>query len=101
MANNKVKVYECLHYEYEYDDLGKYSWCHSRDMNCSECKFECIYAQQACPCYKQGKFRGEWVPQGREVEEAEEFKKKHQRELQEQEAAERFLYEYLKAKYEK
>ena len=99
MANNKVKVYECLHYEY--DDLGKYPWCHSKDINCRECKFKHIYAQQVCPCYKRGKLRGEWIPQGQEVEETEEFKKLRAKELQEQEAAWRSLYGYLKAKYEK
>ena len=101
MANNKVKVYECFHYEYEYDDLGKYAWCRSNDMKCSECKFEHTYAQQACPCYKQGKLRGEWIPGRSELAEVEEFKKQRAKELQEQEAAERALYEYLKAKYEK
>ena len=80
MANNKVKVYECLHYEY--DDLGKYTWRHSKDMNCRECKFKHIYAQQVCPCYKRGKLRGEWITQGQEVEEAKEFKKQQTKELQ-------------------
>ena len=101
MADNKVKVYECLHYEYEYDDLGKYSWCHSNDMKCRECKFEHIYAQQACPCYKQGNLRGEWTPSKNELKEVEEFKKQREKELQEQEIAERALYEYLKSKYDR
>ena len=24
---NKVAIYECKHFEYEYDDFGKYCWC--------------------------------------------------------------------------
>lgn len=51
-------------------------------MNCGECKFKHIYAQQVCPYYKLGKLRGEWIPQGQEVEETEEFKKQRAKRAQ-------------------
>ena len=95
----KVQVYECDHYEYEYDDLGKYSWCHSRDIDCRECKFEHIYAQQVCPCYKKGKLRGEWIPGSNELKEAEDFLHDLAKKQKEVEIAERELYEKLKQKY--
>lgn len=76
-SGNKTKVYECAHFEYEYDDLGRYCWCHNKNMPSSQCEIPCrsIYGQQFCRGYKKGSLRGEWVISDWEKKEAEEFKK--------------------------
>ena len=77
-APKKTKVYECYHYEYEYDDLGKYCWCHNGKMPRNECNVvrKGFYCQQFCPGYKKGKLRGSWVISNWEKKEAEEYKTK-------------------------
>lgn len=47
----KIRVYECEHYEYEYDDLGKYAWCHSRNCLSRECIVDYKFCQDMCPFY--------------------------------------------------
>ena len=32
-----VDIYQCAYYEYEYDDLGKYSWCHRKSARKPKC----------------------------------------------------------------
>ena len=51
--SNKKRIYECEHYEYEYDDLGKYAWCHSKDCLSRECIVEYKFCQDLCPFYKK------------------------------------------------
>ena len=97
--NKKTKVYECTHFEYEYDDLGKYCWCHSKKMHCRECPFESTYAQIVCPGYEKGEYRGEWEIRDWEKKEAEDFLHKLAAEQKDIEEAERALYEQLKKKY--
>lgn len=101
-APKKTKVYECYHYEYEYDDLGKYCWCHNGKMPRNECNVvrKGFYCQQFCPGYKKGKLRGSWVIEDWEKKEAEEYKTKMVNEAKEKEAEERALLKYLKEKYE-
>lgn len=72
--SKKVDVYECAFFEYEYDDLGKYSWCHCKKMPSRECDCHFIYAQQFCPCFDKGKMRGSWIPTEDEIRCAEKFK---------------------------
>lgn len=97
--SKKTKVHVCAHYEYEYDDLGKYSWCHSKKIHCRECPFNTIYAQIVCPGYEKGKYRGEWEIGNVEKKEAENFLHKLAAEQKDIEEAERALYEQLKKKY--
>lgn len=68
-------VYECAHFEYEYDDLGKYRLCRNRESDRAECNCDYIYAQQFCPFYKKGKLRGKWIISDADKQAAEEFKK--------------------------
>ena len=72
----KTAVYECVHYEYEYDDLGKYAWCHNRGIPCRECPADTVYAMQFCPGYAQGRRRGRWEITDREKKDAERMKHK-------------------------
>lgn len=51
--SNKKHIYECEHYEYEYDDLGKYAWCHSKDCLSRECIVDYKFCQDLCPFYKK------------------------------------------------
>ena len=100
-AKKKTKVYECIHYEFDYDDLGKYHWCHNRNIPGHECNVgRGIYCQKFCPGYKKGNLRGSWVISDWEKKDAEEYKKKIAAEAKEAETKERALYEYLKKKYE-
>lgn len=71
----KESVYECAHFEYEYDDLGKYRWCRNRESGRAECNCDYIYAQQFCRFYEKGELRGKWVIGDVEKQAAEEFKK--------------------------
>lgn len=73
----KTKVYNCKWHEREYDDLGKYSWCNSSKINCRECKFNYIYAAQACPGFEKGALVGSWKISTAEKKELEDFKKQH------------------------
>ena len=99
-TKKKKKVYHCKWHEQVYDDLGKYSYCNSSKINCIECKFKYVYAEQACPGFEKGILAGKWEISPSEKKELEDFKKQHKKELQDQEIAERALYEYLKQKYE-
>ena len=98
-TKKKTKVYECTHFEYEYDDLGKYCWCHSKKMTRRECPFESAYAQIVCPGYEKGKCRGEWEIGDWEKKEAEDFLHELAEKQKGIEEAERALYEQLKKKY--
>ena len=99
-TKKKTKVYECAHYEYDYDDLGKYCWCHNQSIPGHECNAGRIYCQKFCPGYKKGKFMGSCVISDWDKKDAEEYKKKIASETKEAETKERALYEYLKKKYE-
>ena len=100
-APKKTKVYECYHYEFDYDDLGKYCWCHNRDIPCQECNVgKGFYCQQFCPGYKKGNLKGSWVISDWEKDEAKKFKAKMVNKAKEKEAEERALLKYLKEKYE-
>lgn len=97
----KTRVYECAHYEFDYDDLGKWHWCHNRDIPCQECNVgRGFYCQKFCPGYKKGKLKGSWVISDWEKEEAEEFKKNIEQERKNKEIQERAMLKYLKEKYE-
>ncbi len=97
----KTKVYECAHYEFDYDDLGKYYWCHNGDIPCQECNAgRGIYCQKFCPGYKKGNLRGSWVISEWEKKDADEYKKKIAAEAKEREIGERALLKHLKKKYE-
>lgn len=47
----KIRVYECEHYEYEYDGWGKYAWCRSGDCLSRECIVDYKFCQDMCPFY--------------------------------------------------
>lgn len=100
-AQKKTKVYECAFYEYEYDDLGKYYWCHNPDIPERECNAgRGYYCQKFCPGYKKGCLRGSWEISSWEKKEAREYKEKLKKEAEVIEANERALLAYLKKKYE-
>ena len=99
-SEKKTNVYECAHFEYEYDDFGKYCWCHCPESGYRECPSENIYAMQFCPCFKKGKLRGSWEPDEYELEYGEKFKKKMVKEANERELKELAMLKYLKRKYE-
>jgi len=95
----RVRVYECAHYEYDCDDLGKYCWCHNRDIPDRECNVgRGYYCQQFCPGYKKGELKGSWVISDWEKADAEEFKKSLDAELRPVELNKRVIEEYIKEK---
>lgn len=100
MSDNKTKVYECAHYEYEYDGFDKYAWCHCQESCHRECPAKQIYSMQFCPCYKQGNLRGKWVVSENEIEIAEDFRKQMEQERKNKEIEECALLKHLKEKYE-
>ena len=101
MANGKkTKVYLCEHYEYEYDDLGKYCWCHNHEIPKRECDVDYIYCQQFCPGYKKGQLQGEWEITNHDKEMAQEYQAKVLEEMRVREIEERALLKHLKEKYE-
>ena len=51
--SNEKHIYECEYYEYEYDDWGKYAWCHSKDCLSMKCIVEYKFCQDLCPFYKK------------------------------------------------
>ena len=51
--SNKKRMYECEHYEYEYDGFDKYAWCHNRECLSRECIVDYIFCQDLCPFYKK------------------------------------------------
>lgn len=54
MNRKKTKhIYECEHYEYEYDGFDKYAWCHSKECLSRECIVDYIFCQDLCPFYKK------------------------------------------------
>jgi len=53
MKTEKRRIYECEHYEYEYDDLGKYAWCHNSDCLNRQCIVGYIFCHELCPFYKK------------------------------------------------
>ena len=100
MANGKkTKVYLCEHYEYEYDDLGKY-WCHNHEIPKRECDVDYIYCQQFCPEYKKGQLQGEWEISNHDKELAQEYQARMLEEARKREIEERALLKHLKEKYE-
>lgn len=98
--DNKTKVYECAHYEFECDDLGKYCWCNNTGMPNRNCELEYIYCHQFCPGYKKGKLRGAWVVSADEIKVAENFRRQMEQERKNREIEERALLKHLKEKYE-
>ena len=97
----KTRVYECAHYEYDYDDLGKYCWCHNSDIPDRECNVgRGFYCQQFCPGYKKGELKGSWVISDWEKEEVEEYRTRLVNEAKKREIEERALLKHLKEKYE-
>lgn len=97
---NKVAIYECKHFEYEYDDFGKYCWCHCPESGHRECPSKYIYAMQFCPCFKKGKLRGTREITEAEIEQAQKFKRMMVNEANERELKERAMLHYLKEKYD-
>lgn len=53
MKTEKMRIYECEHYKYEYDGFDKYAWCHSKDCLSRECIIEYKFCQDLCPFYKK------------------------------------------------
>lgn len=49
----KTRIYECEHYQYEYDDWGKYAWCRSKECLSKECIVDYKFCQDLCPFYKK------------------------------------------------
>jgi len=52
----KTKIYPCKHFEYEYDDWGKYCWCHNRDNPSRECDIEYKFCMDLCPFFEKDVF---------------------------------------------
>lgn len=97
----KTKVYICAHYEFDYDDLGKFCWCKNPLMFKRECDApRYYYCQKFCPGFKKGHLAGTWEISDGEKEIAEEFKKGLDKETKGREKKERALLKYLKEKYE-
>ena len=97
---NKVDIYECKHFEYEYDDFGKYCWCHCPESGHRECPSEQIYAMQFCPRFIRGKLRGTWELDAYEIDYGKKFKEQMVKEANERELKELATLKYLKRKYE-
>lgn len=77
----KTEVFECVHYEYDYDDFGKYAMCHQPDSGCYECPSTYKYGMQFCPFYKKGKSVGKIEVPDYVIKHAKEFKAEMEAEL--------------------
>ena len=49
----RQRVYDCAYYEFEYDDLGKYYWCHNPDNPNRQCDVHWIFCMKFCPYFKR------------------------------------------------
>lgn len=96
----KKKVWQCAFYERDYDDLGKYSWCHNPKSGVSECDCENIFVKQVCPCFEKSKQSCFLEMNNHDKQLVDEYLKKRAEERKNQETKERELLKYLKAKYE-
>lgn len=45
--------YGCSHFEYEYDDFGKYCWCRNPKNPSNRCDVEHEFCMKFCPWYKK------------------------------------------------
>lgn len=96
----KRKFYSCYHFEFEYDDLGKYRWCHSKESGCRECRCENIFQMNACPHFKKTG-NGYFLKMDKhDKASVEKFLSELKAEHDKLEVDERALLKYLKAKYE-
>lgn len=95
----KRKFWQCAHLEREYDDLGKYAWCHSRECNSRECICDSIFEMNVCPYFKKGESSCFLEYSDYDKMKVAEFLAKIKKEQDEIEAKERALYEQLKKKY--
>ena len=108
MAGKKVRVYDCDHYEFDYDDLGKFYWCHCKDNPKRECDVDWIFCMKYCPYFKKkpGSFRLVELTERDKmrIEQAkkklEDWKAAKSAEKAALEQAEYELYLRLKTKYE-
>lgn len=77
MKSKKTRVHECKHFQFDYDDLGKYCYCNLSASSVSLCNFEYVYCMQFCPNFQKGKLRGTWHITEAEKAEAEKVKAQH------------------------
>ena len=100
MSNKgKKKWWRCAHFERDYDDWGKYSYCHNKDCPHRDCVADNIFQMSVCPFFKKGEVSGFFDSTGYEKG-MEEFKKRMESEMKQKEIEERALLKYLKEKYE-
>lgn len=94
------KYFQCSHYEFEYDDLGKYCWCHNKNIPSRECMCKNIFQMNACPGFNRGE-RFSFLTMTKEDKlDLKKFKEQLMKEAQDREVEERALLKYLKSKYE-
>lgn len=49
----KIKVWNCKHFELEYDDLSKDCWCSNPNCPTRECWCDLTIEQEVCPCFEK------------------------------------------------
>ena len=59
--SKKTRVYKCEHFEFEYDDLGRYCWCHNPKNPSRECDVQWKVCAKYCPYYKKKTGRSAYV----------------------------------------
>lgn len=52
-SDPKQTFYLCKYFKYEYDDFGKYCWCHNPKSNKRECDVDYKFCMRFCPYYKK------------------------------------------------
>lgn len=107
--SKKTRIYECAFFEFEYDDLGKYCWCHSPKNPNRMCDVHWKVCSKFCPYYKKKTGRNAYVVIELDENDKElmaEAKKKLEKwradrkiEKEEAEKAEYKMYLRLKKKY--
>jgi len=96
----KKKVFDCAHFEFEYDDLDKYRWCHNPDSGCRECMCDDIFQMNVCPFFKRGNRASFLEMTDYYKDSVKQFLEKIQQKAKEKEIEERAMLKYLKEKYE-
>ena len=99
MKKGQKKWWRCAHFEYDYDDWGKYCYCHNKDCPHKDCRAENVFQMSVCPFYAKGKESFVLDPSGYE-DGMREFKERMEEDAKKKEIEERALLKYLKEKYE-
>ena len=109
--SKKTRVYECEHFEFEYDGFDKYCWCHNPKNPDRMCDVQWKVCAKFCPYFSKKKGRDAYVMlelteydkelMAEAKKKLEEWKAARAAEKAAAEKAEYETYLCLKKKYEK